>query len=60
MAGAGPRFVAMHQDQRYRWWLSSWLTPMAARGAEPPPEPPSVTRAPERQLFERPPITPSR
>ena len=60
MAGAGPRFVAMHQDQRYRWWLSSWLTPMAARGAEPPPEPPSVTRAPERQLFERPRITPSR
>jgi hypothetical protein len=50
----------MHQDQRYRWWLSSWLTPMAARGAEPPPEPPSVTLAPERQLFERPRITPSR
>ena len=52
MAGAGPRFLALHQDARYRWWLSSWLTPMAARGATPPPEPPSVKRAPERQLFE--------
>jgi hypothetical protein len=52
MAGAGPRFLALHQDQQYRWWLSSWLTPMAARGATPPPAPPSVTRAPERRLFE--------
>ena len=52
MAGAGPRFLALHQDPQYRWWLSSWLTPMAARGATPPPAPPSVTRAPERRLFE--------
>jgi hypothetical protein len=54
MAGAGPRFLVLHQDQRYRWWLSSWLTPMAARGATPPPDPPRVDRAPERQLFEPP------
>lgn len=52
MAGAGPRFLALHQDPQYRWWLSSWLTPMAARGATPPPAPPGVTRAPERRLFE--------
>lgn len=54
MAAAGPRFLALHQDQKYRWWLSSWLTPMAARGAVPPPEPPSMERAPERRLFEPP------
>ncbi len=54
MAGSGPRFVVLHQDAKYRWWMSSWLTPMAARGATAPPEPPSVTRAPEKQLFEKP------
>lgn len=54
MAGSGPRFVVLHQDAKYRWWMSSWLTPMAARGATAPPEPPSVTRAPEKQLFEPP------
>ncbi len=52
MAGSGPRFVVLHQDAKYRWWMSSWLTPMAAHGATAPPEPPSVTRAPEKQLFE--------
>jgi hypothetical protein len=31
MAGAGPRFLVLHRDPQYRWWLSSWLTPMAAR-----------------------------
>ena len=55
MAGAGPRFLVLHQDAKHRWWLSSWLTPMAARGAEPPPDPPRVNRAPHRQLFELPP-----
>ena len=54
MTGAGPRFLVLHQDERFRWWLSSWLTPMAARGATPPPEPRQVDRAPERQLFEPP------
>ena len=54
MAGAGPRFLVLHQDKRFRWWLSSWLTPMAARGAEPPAEPRQVLRAPERRLFEPP------
>jgi len=54
MTGAGPRFLALHQDARYRWWLSSWLTPMAARGATPPPEPRQLDRAPERRLFELP------
>ena len=54
MTGAGPRFLALHQDERKRWWLSSWLTPMAARGATAPPPPPRVDRAPERQLFEPP------
>jgi hypothetical protein len=53
MTGAGPRFLALHRDERYRWWLSSWLTPMAARGATPPP-PPALDRAPERRLFEVP------
>ncbi|MBY0491677.1 MAG: hypothetical protein K2R93_17695 [Gemmatimonadaceae bacterium] len=52
MAGSGPRFLVLHQDAKYKWWLSSWLTPMAARGATAPPDPPSVTRAPEKQLFE--------
>ena len=51
MAGSGPRFLALHQDERARWWLSSWLTPMAARGATAPPDPPRVDQAPERQLF---------
>jgi hypothetical protein len=51
MTGAGPRFLALHQDERFRWWLSSWLTPMAARGATAPPP---IDDAPERQLFERP------
>lgn len=54
MTGAGPRFLVLHQDERYRWWLSSWLTPMAARGATAPPEPRRLDDAPERQLFERP------
>ncbi|GAB1342096.1 hypothetical protein MASR1M101_12230 [Gemmatimonas sp.] len=53
MTGAGPRFLALHRDERYRWWLSSWLTPMAARGAVPP-APPPLSSAPERQLFETP------
>ena len=54
MAGSGPRFLVLHQDRKYRWWLSSWLTPMAAHGAEPLPDPPSVKRAPEKRLFEPP------
>jgi hypothetical protein len=54
MAASGPRFLVLHQDERFRWWLSSWLTPMAARGATAPPEPRQVNRAPERQLFEPP------
>lgn len=53
MTGAGPRFLALHRDERYRWWLSSWLTPMAARGALPPP-PPALDKAPARRLFELP------
>jgi hypothetical protein len=51
MTGAGPRFLALHQDERYRWWISSWLTPMAAHGATAPPE---LDDAPERQQFARP------
>ena len=54
MTGAGPRFLVLHQDGRFRWWLSSWLTPMAARGATAPPEPRQLDDAPERQLFQRP------
>ena len=54
MTGAGPRFLALHQDARYRWWLSSWLTPMAAHGATAPPVPRQLDDAPERQLFARP------
>jgi hypothetical protein len=54
MTGAGPRFLALHQDGGYRWWLSSWLTPMAAHGATAPPEPRQLDDAPERQLFARP------
>ena len=54
MTGAGPRVLLLHQDARLYWWLSSWLTPMAARGATAPPEPRQVTRAPEKQLFELP------
>ncbi len=54
MTGAGPRFVVLHQDDKRHWWLSSWLTPMAAHGATAPPEPRQVTRAPGKQLFETP------
>ena len=54
MTGAGPRFLVLHQDGRFHWWLSSWLTPMAARGATAPPEPRQLDDAPERQLFQRP------
>jgi len=54
MTGAGPRFLLLHHDEKSRWWLSSWLTPMAARGATPPPDPPRINRAPHRQLFEPP------
>ena len=54
MSGAGPRFLVLHQDARYRWWISSWLTPMAAHGATAPPEPRQLDDAPERQLFARP------
>ncbi len=54
MTGAGPRFLALHQDAKYRWWLSSWLTPMAARGATAPPEPRRIDEAPEKQLFAQP------
>ena len=54
MTGAGPRFLLLHRDERIRWWLSSWLTPMAARGATPPPAPPRIDQAPEKQLFETP------
>jgi hypothetical protein len=55
MTGAGPRFLVLHQDERFRWWLSSWLTPMAARGATAPPEPRQLGRAPGKRLFEPPP-----
>ncbi len=51
MTGTGPRFLALHQDERHRWWLSSWLTPMAAKGATAPPDPPRVDVAPAKQLF---------
>ena len=54
MTGAGPRFLVLHQDGRFHWWLSSWLTPMAARGATAPPEPRQLDDAPARQLFQRP------
>jgi hypothetical protein len=54
LTGAGPRFLLLHRDAKYRWWMSSWLTPMYARGAEAAPEPPAVTTAPEKQLFELP------
>ena len=54
MTGAGPRFLVLHQDKGFHWWLSSWLTPMAARGATPPPEPRPLDQAPERRLFEPP------
>jgi hypothetical protein len=55
MTGAGPRFLVLHQDERFRWWLSSWLTPMAARGATAPPAPRQLDRAPGKRLFEPPP-----
>lgn len=51
MTANGPRFLVLHQDEAFRWWLSSWLTPMAAHGAEAPPEPPRVDVAPAKQLF---------
>lgn len=51
MTANGPRFLALHQDEKFRWWLSSWLTPMAAQGATAPPEPPRVDVAPTKQLF---------
>ena len=54
LAGAGPRFLVLHQDPRFRWWLSSWITPMAARGATPPSAPRQVDQAPEKQVFEPP------
>ncbi|MEO7521361.1 MAG: hypothetical protein ABIW79_06045 [Gemmatimonas sp.] len=54
MTGSGPRFLLLHQDDRLHWWLSSWLTPMAARGATAPSEPRQVVRAPEKRLFELP------
>ena len=54
MSGAGPRFLALHHDAKYRWWLSSWLTPMAARGATAPAEPRRIDAAPEKQLFAQP------
>jgi hypothetical protein len=54
LTGAGPRFLALHRDERFRWWLSSWITPMAARGATPPAAPRQVDQAPEKQLFEPP------
>jgi len=60
MTGAGPRFLVLHQDERFHWWLSSWLTPMAARGATPPPAPPQIDQAPYRQLFEPPPVRTAR
>ncbi len=60
MTGAGPRVLLLHHDERFRWWLSSWLTPMAARGATPPPAPPRLDRAPEKQLFETPTPRPAR
>ena len=60
MTGAGPRFLLLHQDKRFRWWLSSWLTPMAARGATPPPAPRRIDQAPEKQLFQPPNVRPSR
>jgi len=54
MTGTGPRFLALHQDERHRWWLSSWLTPMAAKGAAATLEPARVDVAPAKQLFARP------
>ena len=60
MTGAGPRFLVLHQDDRFHWWLSSWLTPMAARGATAPPEPRQLDDAPARQLFQQPVRAPRR
>jgi hypothetical protein len=51
MTANGPRFLVLHQDEAFRWWLSSWLTPMAAQGAEAPPAPPRIDIAPAKQLF---------
>jgi hypothetical protein len=55
LTGEGPRFIVLHRDERGRWWLSSWLTPMYARGAKAAPEPPAVTAALQKQLFDLPP-----
>ena len=55
LTGEGPRFLVLHKDAKYRWWMSSWLTPMYARGAKAAPEPPPATAAMEKQLFNRPP-----
>lgn len=55
LTGEGPRFLVLHQDAKYRWWMSSWLTPMYARGAKAAPEPPPATAAMEKQLFDLPP-----
>jgi hypothetical protein len=59
MSGTGPRFLALHKDERHRWWLSSWLTPMAAKGAAATPEPARVDVAPAKQLFASPVDRPS-
>ena len=55
LTGEGPRFLVLHQDAKYRWWMSSWLTPMYARGAKAAPEPPPAKAAMEKQLFDLPP-----
>ncbi len=55
LTGEGPRFLLLHQDGKYRWWMSSWLTPMYAHGAKAVPEPPPATAATEKQLFDLPP-----
>ncbi|MBL0171323.1 MAG: hypothetical protein IPP90_11425 [Gemmatimonadaceae bacterium] len=60
MTGAGPRFLVLHQDEKFRWWLSSWITPMAAHGATPPPAPRRVDQAPNKRLFEPPSVPTSR
>ena len=54
LTGEGPRFLLLHHDAKYRWWMSSWLTPMYARGAKAAPEPPPATAAMEKQLFDPP------
>lgn len=54
LTGEGPRFLVLHKDAKYRWWMSSWLTPMYARGAKAAPEPPPATAVMEKQLFDQP------